>query len=556
MATAFISHASQDREVAERICNFLEERGIHCWIAPRNVRPGRRYGEEIVEGIQGADAVVLVLSENANTSTFVEREIERAVSYGKPTLPVRVREVQPSRSLELFISNAHWIDAWKPPMEQYLDRLADSIRSLSSVSGGLGETTWTESRRTTRGETKHKATVAKQVVTGVIVLLLLGLGAAATWWFLGREKPTPAASTPVLAPANVPMAPTIAETKPTATLNASVQPPASPPVERKQEASAAPISESHPVTSPSGGVKEVLAAIANTNGRARDQAIEQNIQRLPQQISVDELLAIINGTYDRDSAIKQMSNRLPTPLKMEEALRILAGTASRQRSLLIETLSSRLPPALTVKELLQLIEQAYGRSDLIKQFVNRLPNPLSIEETMLILDSTASRERFGLIDMFSSRMSQKLSVNEMLAIIEGSYDRNGAIQLLVNRLPNPLSVEETLQVLNNTTSRERSALVGMLNSRIPQKLSPQDMLRLIEGAYDRNTIIKMLVNRLPNPIPFDDLQTILAPTSSRERFALIEILHSHAPAGLSSAEISALVQGSYDLQGAEKLLRK
>ena len=77
MAKAFISYASQDEEVSLRICSFLEARGIRCWVAPRDVRPGRRYGEEIVPAIGNADAVVLVLSENANSSTFVEREIER-----------------------------------------------------------------------------------------------------------------------------------------------------------------------------------------------------------------------------------------------------------------------------------------------------------------------------------------------------------------------------------------------------------------------------------------------------------------------------------------------
>jgi hypothetical protein len=72
MATAFISHASEDREIAERICRFLEERGIHCWVAPRDVRPGRRYGEEIVSAIETADAVVLLLTENANKSKQVD----------------------------------------------------------------------------------------------------------------------------------------------------------------------------------------------------------------------------------------------------------------------------------------------------------------------------------------------------------------------------------------------------------------------------------------------------------------------------------------------------
>ena len=34
-----------------RICRLVEARGITCWIAPRDVPPGSRYGEEIVNAI-------------------------------------------------------------------------------------------------------------------------------------------------------------------------------------------------------------------------------------------------------------------------------------------------------------------------------------------------------------------------------------------------------------------------------------------------------------------------------------------------------------------------
>jgi TIR domain len=118
---AFISHASEDAAIAATITDYLEKNGVSCWIAPRDLTPGRDYSSEIVDGIESSAVFVLVLSENANESIFVKREVERAVSKGKPVFPIRVREVMPSRSLELFISSAHWIDAWKPPMEKYLD---------------------------------------------------------------------------------------------------------------------------------------------------------------------------------------------------------------------------------------------------------------------------------------------------------------------------------------------------------------------------------------------------------------------------------------------------
>jgi hypothetical protein len=130
---AFVSHASEDAAVAASISDYLERNGVSCWIAPRDVTPGRDYGAEIVHGIETSAAFVLILSEHANESIFVKREVERAVSKGKPIFPVRVREVLPSRSLELFISSAHWIDAWQPPIERYLERLAQSITAAATV---------------------------------------------------------------------------------------------------------------------------------------------------------------------------------------------------------------------------------------------------------------------------------------------------------------------------------------------------------------------------------------------------------------------------------------
>jgi TIR domain len=39
-ARAFISYASQDKPVADAVCQALERAGMACWIAPRNVVPG------------------------------------------------------------------------------------------------------------------------------------------------------------------------------------------------------------------------------------------------------------------------------------------------------------------------------------------------------------------------------------------------------------------------------------------------------------------------------------------------------------------------------------
>ena len=131
----FICHSSKDRTIANAICSKLEQNRIRCWIAPRDVLPGRDYAAAIIEAISEATLTMLVFSDNSNKSLHVHREIERTVGHGIPILPLRVDDVVPSSSLEYFISNAHWLDAITPPMEQHLDHLVGTIRLLLDRTG-------------------------------------------------------------------------------------------------------------------------------------------------------------------------------------------------------------------------------------------------------------------------------------------------------------------------------------------------------------------------------------------------------------------------------------
>ena len=59
----FISYASQDAAVAQRLCAALEAARLPCWIAPRDVRAGASYAAAIVQAINSCR--MLVLSKSA-----------------------------------------------------------------------------------------------------------------------------------------------------------------------------------------------------------------------------------------------------------------------------------------------------------------------------------------------------------------------------------------------------------------------------------------------------------------------------------------------------------
>jgi hypothetical protein len=132
---AFISHAIADDAFAHQLCSHMEERGIRCWVGPRDIPPGEDFAPAISNAIKESSALVLVLSEAANQSQYVLNHVGSAARNGKDILVIRVRGTLPSEDLQRFIGSLDWIDAWDPPDEQF-DQLCEEIEGVFSGVGG------------------------------------------------------------------------------------------------------------------------------------------------------------------------------------------------------------------------------------------------------------------------------------------------------------------------------------------------------------------------------------------------------------------------------------
>ena len=54
----FISYAFEDKEYVDMVCAGLEQRGLTCWIAPRDIPPGAKWPPTITAAIKNARAFV------------------------------------------------------------------------------------------------------------------------------------------------------------------------------------------------------------------------------------------------------------------------------------------------------------------------------------------------------------------------------------------------------------------------------------------------------------------------------------------------------------------
>ena len=129
MAHVFISHSHRDAEASAEILAALEQRGVKCWTAPRDVPPGGSYAEAILTAIENASCFVLVYTENSNVSPHVLREVERALSYGANIIPVRFDGSSVSKSLDYLLATVHWLSVVTEPRSKSIGEVAERIAS-------------------------------------------------------------------------------------------------------------------------------------------------------------------------------------------------------------------------------------------------------------------------------------------------------------------------------------------------------------------------------------------------------------------------------------------
>jgi uncharacterized protein YjbI with pentapeptide repeats len=77
--SCFISYSSKDQLFAERLHADLQNKGVRCWFAPHDMLIGAKIIDAIDEGIRLRDKVLLILSEDAIASDWVEGEVTRAL---------------------------------------------------------------------------------------------------------------------------------------------------------------------------------------------------------------------------------------------------------------------------------------------------------------------------------------------------------------------------------------------------------------------------------------------------------------------------------------------
>lgn len=123
----FISHSQKDKPIADIICNSLEQAGIDCWIAPRDIPYGTVWAGEIAAAIKASKIFLFILSHSSNASRQCYKEINIADNANIPMLCVAIDEVKMSSALEYHLSNKQAVFVNSKHIRDELDNIVFSV---------------------------------------------------------------------------------------------------------------------------------------------------------------------------------------------------------------------------------------------------------------------------------------------------------------------------------------------------------------------------------------------------------------------------------------------
>jgi TolB-like protein len=186
----FISYASHDAVIAQRVCSALEAAGFTCWIAPRDVVPGTLYAEGIVRALDESKVLVVVLSEQAVASAHVGRELERAAAKKHPIIALRADAAPLTPAFEYFLNQSQWIEVGAGGAEGAVAKLVEAVgRNLAPGSGAVASQTHQTPVRK-RPIWRRRWSIAAAVVVLALVAGYFWVGKA---WLHGNTAGVPVA---------------------------------------------------------------------------------------------------------------------------------------------------------------------------------------------------------------------------------------------------------------------------------------------------------------------------------------------------------------------------
>jgi hypothetical protein len=132
----FISHSSQNADIASAMKGYLEGHGIKCWKAPEDIPYGTDWDVGIKNGLAECPVMVLIFSKAADESKHVKIELHKASQAQKIVIPFKIEDHIPD-NLDYYLTFPQWLEAIGD-IEGAFEKLYERLKSIVQVRSSNG----------------------------------------------------------------------------------------------------------------------------------------------------------------------------------------------------------------------------------------------------------------------------------------------------------------------------------------------------------------------------------------------------------------------------------
>jgi len=150
-ADVFVSYASVDRDRVLQLVERMRSAGVGVWIDEGGIHGASLWGQEIVDAIESARVMVLMLSDASITSDNVVKELSIASEDKKPILPVYLHQAEIPKSMRYQLAGIQHIEYFEGNEEAAFQSMCAALSRLGVSNVNEGETGGPVPSATTHG---------------------------------------------------------------------------------------------------------------------------------------------------------------------------------------------------------------------------------------------------------------------------------------------------------------------------------------------------------------------------------------------------------------------
>ena len=133
MGYAFISYSTKNQSSADAFRQLLKKYGVETWMAPYDIPAGSEYAEVLYDALTGCACLILLLTADSQSSLWVKKEVNIAVSNCRPLIPVKLENIELNSAMKLYLNDQQIVPV--RTLDESNEDVQKVLRSVIAIAG-------------------------------------------------------------------------------------------------------------------------------------------------------------------------------------------------------------------------------------------------------------------------------------------------------------------------------------------------------------------------------------------------------------------------------------